>query len=483
MKRLNLLLFALLACFTMSQAQSVTVTFSGTVTETGTGNPIANHMVYIMFDSSSFNYFGTTQTNALGQYTHSVPGVMSFMGQGDAWVFVYDCNSNYVSSQTITWTWSNTTFNNVDFQICTTNSPVCSANFSSSAILGTTGYNFADLSASGGPAVSVNSWFWDFGDGNTSTSQNPQHFYAAPGAYRVCLTIGTSNSCNSTWCDSIGTGGGGGSNCMAGFSISSQGCSFTFLDSSSTTNTIATYAWDFGDGSTGTGANPTHVYGSSGSYVVCLTITDSLGCTDTQCRTVTCGSSSPCNSSYFWYPDSSGQYTIIIVNTASGSNLNYLWTFGDGSSSTLANPSHVYAGPGTYVVCLTVTDNNPTFTCTSTFCDSLTVLIRTANVPFSINVINGITAVNPGLNADLEMQVAPNPARDQVQVQFTSEFAVDARVEVLDLQGRVLRSSCHRSSKGRCQPNQYPAWRYATRHVSDPSGGRRSTPNQKALVG
>ena len=56
---------------------------------------------------------------------------------------------------------------------------------------------------------------------------------------------------------------------------------------------------------------------------------------------------------------------VIITDMSTGSNLQYLWDFGDSTTSTSKNPHHTYSGNGPYTLCLTVTDSN----CTSTFCD------------------------------------------------------------------------------------------------------------------
>jgi PKD repeat protein len=228
---------------------------------------------------------------------------------------------------------------------------------------------------------------------------------------------------------------------MASFIAQGSGCTFTFYDSSYTANGPMTYAWDFGDGSTGTGANLTHTFATGGVYNVCLTIADSQGCTDTYCQTVTAtcgGGGGGCAASYFWYPDTTGQYTIIIVNTSTGSNLSYVWDFGDGSTSTQANPSHVYNGPSNYVVCVTVIDSTPGNTCVSTFCDTIAVLNR-MNVPFSINVINGTVGVDQQIDNVVGMQIAPNPAKDRAELHFSLNQAENTRVQLMDIQGRVVK--------------------------------------------
>lgn len=130
--------------------------------------------------------------------------------------------------------------------------------------------------------------------------------------------------------------------------------------SASDGRTIAGYAWDFGDGSTGSGAAPSHDYTKAGTYDVTLTVTDSGGSTGTQTKQVTVTAPHLAPSAAI---DHSGDgLTARFDGTGStadnGSSIeSYAWTFGDGSTSTAAKPQHVYAAAGRYDVTLTVTDN------------------------------------------------------------------------------------------------------------------------------
>lgn len=124
-------------------------------------------------------------------------------------------------------------------------------------------------------------WLWEFGDGNVSNLQNPNYTYALPGVYTVCLTVtdacGIDSSCQTltitcpvatpAFSSSIGNGGT---------------VSFTNM----TTPAATSYSWDFGDGNTSALENPSNVYAASGTYTVCLTVTDDCG-SDTYCETLT----------------------------------------------------------------------------------------------------------------------------------------------------------------------------------------------------
>ncbi len=216
-----------------------------------------------------------------------------------------------------------------------------------------TGPNFTFTNQSG---PSATSWQWSFGDGGTSTLQNPTHIYAGLGPYVVCLAV--SNSCRTTtFCDTVYT------------------CQFPFPAFTSTLNgsvaafanqshpSVTSWAWDFGDGGTSTLQNPTHTYTSNGTYTVCLTTTNPCT-TQTVCQTMTiCRSLNEAFTHAFAGP------LVAFQDLSDASATGWAWTFGDGGTSTLQNPSHAYAVAGTYNVCLTVVSSCST----ATTCHAVTV--------------------------------------------------------------------------------------------------------------
>ena len=137
-------------------------------------------------------------------------------------------------------------------------------------------------------------------------------------------------------------------------------CTFDGSGSSDTDGSIASYEWDFGDGTTATGEAPSHTYGSDGTYTVTLTVTDDAGATDSQSQDVTVSSStnSPPTASF---TSSCTDLTCDFDGSGSsdsdGSIASYDWDFGDGTTATGEAPSHTYGSDGTYTVTLTVTDD------------------------------------------------------------------------------------------------------------------------------
>lgn len=210
---------------------------------------------------------------------------------------------------------------------------------------------------------------WDFGDGNTGTGQYPVHQYNAPGLYVACLTIDDGNGCTDTYCDTVQATTGSGTSCSASFTYvhDSTNTSTVYFGSNST-GTNLTYTWNWGDGSpAGSGQFATHTYANTGSYYACLTIDDGNGCSDTYCAwVIITNSNANCNAT-FWQVDSAN--TVYFMNNSTGTSLNYYWDFGDGNTSTQANPTHTYSTPGSYTVCLSVWNG----TCADTTCSVVTV--------------------------------------------------------------------------------------------------------------
>jgi len=168
--------------------------------------------------------------------------------------------------------------------------PSCSADWE--YFLDTTlNVSFNDLS------LNAASWAWDFNNDsiNDAFSPTPSWTYGSAGTYNVCLTIWDSlGTCTDTYCQPITVPGGTPPPCSSNFaySVDTTNTAF-FTDVSTSPDSIYDWLWDFGDGFTDVFQNPTHTYGASGSYYVCLTITDDGGCTNTWCDSVSVGSPPP----------------------------------------------------------------------------------------------------------------------------------------------------------------------------------------------
>jgi PKD repeat protein len=119
------------------------------------------------------------------------------------------------------------------------------------------------------------SWAWTFGDGGTSTQQNPNHTYTANDTYTVCLIATNAGGSSAQVCKQVVINNIAVTP-VANFSwVNPSGGLVNFTDLS--TNTPTSWAWTFGDGGNSTAQNPNHVYAANNTYNVCLTATNIAG--------------------------------------------------------------------------------------------------------------------------------------------------------------------------------------------------------------
>jgi len=216
--------------------------------------------------------------------------------------------------------------------------------------------NFTDQST-GSPT----SWSWSFGDGGTSTQQNPSHIYTNPGTYTVSLTA--ANNCGSdteTKTNYIEVK----SPKKADFTFSpespKEGEEVQFTDQSTPQAGIVSWSWNFGDGNTSTEQHPKHTYkqanNPSQTFSVTLTVEWSDGDSDTETKSVEVDDKDPV-AQFHWEPSEPevGQEITFFDDSESYDGIaSWNWDFGDGGTSPEKNPKHVYLQAGTYKVKLTV---------------------------------------------------------------------------------------------------------------------------------
>jgi gliding motility-associated-like protein len=212
--------------------------------------------------------------------------------------------------------------------------------------------NFQDASSGG-----ATTWQWDFGDGGTSTSQNPSHTYTSYGSFDVTLIITSGAGCRDTIVKSAFVQINRAQVTIPEFPA--RGClPFTInpVPVITALDAITSYQWDFGDGGTSTAANPSHTYTVEGEYDVQLIITTSTGCRDTFLfqDAVRAGNKPTANFTAHPIPVC-GRQTVYFTNLTVPSD-EWYWDFGDGGISTAENPTYSYEDTGYFSVTLIATN-------------------------------------------------------------------------------------------------------------------------------
>lgn len=280
--------------------------------------------------------------------------------------------------------------------------------------------------------------------------------FAQTGQYDVCVNIYEGQSIICSNCITI--------NAFIDSSIFEPSCNALFWTSTSALtgyfvpegyyfNDNYNYSWSFGDGATSTEEYPYHIYNQEGSYEVCLTVTDEDGlCTDTYCENVYIPGDN------VFLPDSlcfsdfvitqEGMFEVIVVNGASGNELDFTWTLeGEGISITSSGafPTIEVETTGAFLFCLTVSDGA---NCSATYCDSLIVddngIIggKVSAAGFTINVVSPmqITDFPTSIETaqETEFTVYPNPFETHLFIQTDSND--DFNYEIYSVDGRLIKN-------------------------------------------
>lgn len=242
--------------------------------------------------------------------------------------------------------------------------------------------------------------------------------------------------------------------CTASYNVMANSNGYVVVENTSTLDAVI----NFGDGqsySVAQSDSTGHQYASNGAYTICVSIVDSSQnpvCSDNYCDSIVIsGISAPCNitANYSWfqaYDSTSATWmnTVYVVDHSTGSNLNYFWQFGDGSTSNQQYPSHQYANTGQYAICLTVSTDS---SCTNVFCDSIDVQTKTSG--FTLNVISEAAMSIEEENNSIQIDnIYPNPTSDNAAVTITSVENTNISVRIIDLSGKIISQEMVNISAG-----------------------------------
>lgn len=272
--------------------------------------------------------------------------------------------------------------------------------------------NFTDLSTD-----VVNTWEWDFGDGNTSDLQNPTNVYTEGGQYTVSLKItgpGGSDSIvkqnyievlfNAPTAEFIGTP-------TSGFAP----LEVQFTDLS--VDSVNSWLWFFGDGGMAFVQHPVHIYNTPGSYTVKLQISGPGGNGEMEKVDYITVNSTVIEADFVGNP-TGGQAPLMVEfsDLSEGDIYTWEWDFGDGGTADLQNPTHEYTTTGSFTVSLTIT--GPAGSNTETKVDYILIPV-------------GIEQ-----NEAEAIMIYPNPAKDVLHIHFPSAGKRKLILQTID--GRQL---------------------------------------------
>ena len=233
-----------------------------------------------------------------------------------------------------------------------------------------------DASQSSDPNGSIVDYVWAFGDGQSATGVRATHVYATAGSYQIQLTVQDNKGAGSTATQTVSVTPSAPTAAFSAVPNSGVAPLLVSFDAGASTDaegSIVSYSWNFGDGTTGSGKQVTHTYGSapgfsSSDYTVVLTVRDNSGLegTATHNITVTAPPIVPPNVApvaRLTAVPATGNAPLTVAfdgsasTDADGTITSYTWAFGDGQTATGARTQHVYTTPGTYTAVLSVADN------------------------------------------------------------------------------------------------------------------------------
>ena len=359
--------------------------------------PVANFTANITNGSEPLNVrFTDNSTGVITNYNWNFgdgfTGTTNNPAQPYSIIHTYTNPGTYTVTETVTGPGGTNTLTQTDY--ITVNYPPPIAKFTANITNGTAPLSIQFNDNSTGNITSYN---WNFGDGSTSTQENPTHTYTTPGTYNVTEIV-TALGGNNTYTQNVAIYWPAP---VAAFSANNtQGTAplqIQFNDNS--TGNITSYNWNFGDQTpNSTLTNPTHTYTTPGTYTITETVTGPGGTnTTTQTNYITINYPTPIANFTANTTNGTAPLNVQFNDQSTGNITSYNWNFGDQTpNSTLTNPTHTYTTPGTYTITETVTGPGGTNTTTQT--NYITINYPTPIANFTANTTNGTAPLNIQFN-------------------------------------------------------------------------------------
>jgi PKD repeat protein len=336
--------------------------------------------------------------------------------------------------------------------------PTCEASFD--AIIGPLGATSNTLSVQSTSTGIDLTYSWSFGDGNAASGESASNAYDQYNTYNVCLTISSTDGCTDEYCeviyitDSTNVGDqnvniSGTISCMEGLFVNSLIGPYV---SATVVGIADSLLIAVNPNGTFSGVYTTNIpqgeiiiqyMDAAGGYQNAVASFDSTnlnlvftldGCVEVP----------TCDASFYMFADSlnlnSG--SIYVVSNATGNDLTYSWSFGDGSSSTDFSTTHYYSAMGTYTLCLTIASSDG---CTDTYCQEFTMSEDSTFTSgpggmmqgFNL-IVNQVQSVNE--LTSVQMDLFPNPISTGSSLSIQMKESWKGQVSVVDMNGRMIES-------------------------------------------
>jgi len=412
--------------------------------------------------SFGINQLGGLAVNFLNTSSGTSPGVSYLWNFGDATTSTLTSPSHtYANSGTYTVTL--TANNNYTYACSSTYTAVivvsnCNLNANFSISYGANGLvNFSSTSTGTNASTSYSySSLFNPTVAYTSTLSSFSYTFPANGIYYLRLLVSNNSNppCTDTITKAITINNITGPCNLSANLSHTVGANGVVNFASTSTGTLANtvYFWNFGDGTTGFGANPVHTYPSSGSYFILLTaINNSVNCTSTTSMAINItGINCVANSNFSVSPTNTAQ--VWTATPAFPWNVsNAVWTWGDGSSSTGLYVSHTYSAAGLYSICLSVTVNCGS---NSSSCFTYSISkVSEANAMIHINVVPP-ELIEVGLEVQDpigQFNLYPNPSNGLLNLELNSTTGNSIHLNIFDLTGKVIYTALLENPSGEIQ--------------------------------
>lgn len=263
----------------------------------------------------------------------------------------YNNSGNYIANLNITDANGCASTSSINLEVF----PAMQTDFTFSSVCSGLNTDFTDISNTNG--IAIQSWNWDFGNGNSSTLQNPSESYTGFGFFNTQLILTTVQGCKDTINQQVEVY----EQPTVGFTFvdACENLPVSFEESSTVINSSLNYSWDFGDGSNSTLANPAHIYNGFGTFPVSLTITTPQGCTDQTTNNITVFPKPVANIQVDAVCHENPSIFQSTSTVPGGGSINrYSWDFGNGGTSNDLEPSYTYDIPGLYDTRLIIATGN-----------------------------------------------------------------------------------------------------------------------------